>query len=82
MSHFQDKTYLVTGASSGIGLATTRALLAQGAKVAAVGLPDRLLEDAKRQLSGAVIFMACAAMSFLVASRHMIDAQPSGEMTE
>jgi NAD(P)-dependent dehydrogenase (short-subunit alcohol dehydrogenase family) len=56
MSHFQDKTYLVTGASSGIGLATTRALLAQGAKVAAVGLPDRLLEDAKRQLSGAVIF--------------------------
>ncbi|CAH0293393.1 MULTISPECIES: SDR family NAD(P)-dependent oxidoreductase [unclassified Arthrobacter] len=57
MSHFQDKAYLVTGASSGIGLATTRALLAQGAKVAAVGLPDRLLEDAKRQLSGAVIFL-------------------------
>ena len=57
MSHFQDKTYLVTGASSGIGLATTRALLAQGAKVAAVGLPDRLLDDAKRQLSGAVIFI-------------------------
>ena len=57
MSHFQDKTYLVTGASSGIGLATTRALLAQGAKVAAVGLPDRLLDEAKRQLSGAVIFI-------------------------
>ena len=57
MSHFQDKAYLVTGASSGIGLATTRALLAQGAKVAAVGLPDRLLEDARRQLSGAVIFI-------------------------
>ena len=57
MSHFQDKPYLVTGATSGIGLATTRALLAQGAKVAAVGLPDRLLDDAKRQLSGAVIFI-------------------------
>ncbi|SKC07233.1 Enoyl-(Acyl carrier protein) reductase [Arthrobacter sp. 49Tsu3.1M3] len=57
MSHFQDRAYLVTGASSGIGLATTRALLAQGAKVAAVGLPDRLLEDAKGQLSGAVIFL-------------------------
>jgi len=57
MSHFQDKAYLVTGASSGIGLATTRALLAQGAKVAAVGLPDRLLEDARRQLSGPVIFL-------------------------
>jgi NAD(P)-dependent dehydrogenase (short-subunit alcohol dehydrogenase family) len=57
MSHFQDKTYLVTGASSGIGFATTRALLAQGAKVAAVGLPDRLLDDAKRQLSGAVLFL-------------------------
>ena len=57
MSHFQDKAYLVTGASSGIGLATTRALLAQGAKVAAVGLPDRLLEEAKRRMSGAVIFL-------------------------
>ncbi|CAH0296884.1 SDR family NAD(P)-dependent oxidoreductase [Microbacterium sp. Bi128] len=57
MSHFQDKAYLVTGASSGIGLATTRALLAQGAMVAAVGLPDRLLEDAKSQVSGAVIFI-------------------------
>ena len=57
MSHFQDKAYLVTGASSGIGFATTRALLAQGAKVAAVGLPDRLLDDAKRQLSGAVLFL-------------------------
>ena len=57
MSHFQDKAYLVTGASSGIGLATTRALLAQGAKVAAVGLPDRLLDDAKRTLSGAVMFI-------------------------
>ncbi|WP_240987230.1 SDR family oxidoreductase [Arthrobacter sp. Soil736] len=57
MSHFQDKAYLVTGASSGIGLATTRALLAQGARVAAVGLPDRLLDDAKRQLSGAVLFI-------------------------
>ncbi|WP_211879500.1 SDR family NAD(P)-dependent oxidoreductase [Pseudarthrobacter albicanus] len=57
MSHFQDKAYLVTGASSGIGLATTRALLAQGARVAAVGLPDRLLDDARRQLSGAVIFL-------------------------
>ncbi|WP_374706677.1 SDR family NAD(P)-dependent oxidoreductase [Arthrobacter sp. NicSoilC12] len=39
MSHFQDRAYLVTGASSGIGLATTRALLAQGAKVCSCRSP-------------------------------------------
>lgn len=57
MSHFQSNAYLVTGATSGIGLATTRTLLAQGAKVAAVGLPDSLLSDAKRRLFGDVLFL-------------------------
>ncbi|MFJ5958791.1 SDR family NAD(P)-dependent oxidoreductase [Paenarthrobacter sp. NPDC092416] len=57
MSHFSNKVYLVTGASSGIGLATTRALLAQGAKVAAVALQDGLLDEAKRRLSGDVLFI-------------------------
>jgi NAD(P)-dependent dehydrogenase (short-subunit alcohol dehydrogenase family) len=33
--HLSGKTALVTGASKGIGLATTRALLAEGAKVVA-----------------------------------------------
>jgi NAD(P)-dependent dehydrogenase (short-subunit alcohol dehydrogenase family) len=75
MSHFQDKTYLVTGASSGIGLATTRALLAQGAKVAAVGLPDRLLDDAKRQLSGAVIFIEADVSESLQVDRAFAQAE-------
>jgi NAD(P)-dependent dehydrogenase (short-subunit alcohol dehydrogenase family) len=75
MSHFQDKAYLVTGASSGIGLATTRALLAQGAKVAAVGLPDRLLEDARRQLSGAVIFLEADVSESLQVDRAFAQAE-------
>jgi NAD(P)-dependent dehydrogenase (short-subunit alcohol dehydrogenase family) len=57
MSHFQDTAYLVTGASSGIGLATAKALLAQGARVAAVALPDNLLMEAKRHLAGDVLFL-------------------------
>ncbi|BCW08527.1 SDR family NAD(P)-dependent oxidoreductase [Arthrobacter sp. NtRootA1] len=57
MSHFQDSAYVVTGASSGIGLATARALLAQGARVAAVALPDGLLLEAKHQLAGDVLLL-------------------------
>jgi len=59
MDRFKDKTVIVTGAASGIGLATARRFLDEGARVvmldideaglkkAAAGLPqDRLLVQA------------------------------------
>lgn len=45
MNYLQNKVAIVTGASSGIGAATTRALLAQGARVVAAALDEEVLES-------------------------------------
>ena len=45
MNYLQNKVVIVTGASSGIGAATTRALLAQGARVVAAALDEEALES-------------------------------------
>jgi 3-dehydrosphinganine reductase len=42
---WRDRHVLVTGGTSGIGLAATQLLLAAGSRVTAVGLPDRYLDD-------------------------------------
>ncbi|MYR43883.1 SDR family oxidoreductase [Streptomyces sp. SID5910] len=47
-----DRTVLVTGGSSGVGLATVRALLAEGANVAACGRDAGRLADAAAGLDG------------------------------
>lgn len=44
MNHLQGKAAIVTGASSGIGAATTRALVAQGVRVVAVSRDQNELE--------------------------------------
>ena len=45
MNYVQNKVAIVTGASSGIGAATTRALVAQGARVVAAALDEEALES-------------------------------------
>lgn len=45
MNYLQNKVAIVTGASSGIGAATTRALVAQGVRVVAAALDERGLES-------------------------------------
>lgn len=45
MNYLQNKVAIVTGASSGIGAATTRALVAQGARVVAAALDEEALES-------------------------------------
>ncbi|QBR32097.1 MULTISPECIES: SDR family oxidoreductase [Pseudomonas] len=45
MNYLQDKVAIVTGASSGIGAATTRALVAQGVRVVAAALDEQGLES-------------------------------------
>ncbi|TCP45802.1 NAD(P)-dependent dehydrogenase (short-subunit alcohol dehydrogenase family) [Tamaricihabitans halophyticus] len=47
------RTYLVTGASSGVGLATTELLLAEGANVAACARDGRRLTEVVGRLAGA-----------------------------
>lgn len=48
----KQKTYLVTGGSAGIGLATTKALLAQGDRVIITGRNKEKLASVAQSLSG------------------------------
>lgn len=50
MSRFADKTALITGGSSGIGLATARLLLQEGGRVAVTGRDPNRLEVAEKEL--------------------------------
>lgn len=50
MNRFTHKTVLVTGGSSGIGLATAKAFIAEGARVVVTGRDATTLEQAKASL--------------------------------
>lgn len=50
----QDRVFIVTGASSGIGLATAKALAERGAKVALVARSGDALEKLSKQLPGSL----------------------------
>jgi NADP-dependent 3-hydroxy acid dehydrogenase YdfG len=55
MNRLSTKTALVTGATSGIGLATARRFLAEGARVAITGTNAERLAAAKAELGGDVL---------------------------
>jgi meso-butanediol dehydrogenase/(S,S)-butanediol dehydrogenase/diacetyl reductase len=50
MNRFNEKTVLVTGAASGIGLATARRFLDEGARVVMLDIDDTALRDAAAEL--------------------------------
>jgi NAD(P)-dependent dehydrogenase (short-subunit alcohol dehydrogenase family) len=52
---FKDKVAVVTGGNSGIGLATARAYLREGAKVAITGRSDATLKAAQKELGPDVL---------------------------
>src|SRR5207248_2882057 len=52
MNRLQDKAVFITGGGSGIGLATARLLLAEGARVAITGRDEAKLRQAAEGLSG------------------------------
>ncbi|HZT83297.1 MAG TPA: SDR family oxidoreductase [Gemmataceae bacterium] len=61
MSRLTGKTVLVTGGGSGIGLATARALLEEGARVAIAGRTEARLREAAASLGGGDRLLARAA---------------------
>lgn len=50
MGRLQDKNTVITGGESGIGLATARLFVAEGARVHILGLDEGRLKDAEREL--------------------------------
>ncbi|MEP7155653.1 MAG: SDR family NAD(P)-dependent oxidoreductase [Betaproteobacteria bacterium] len=57
MKPLEGKTALVTGAAGTMGLAATRFLLEDGARVAMVDLSETRMHEASRNLSGEIIFV-------------------------
>ncbi|HEX6426178.1 MAG TPA: SDR family NAD(P)-dependent oxidoreductase, partial [Niastella sp.] len=54
MSRLQNKTALITGGNSGIGFATAKDFLEQGATVIITGRSQTALDQAKKDLNGQV----------------------------
>jgi NAD(P)-dependent dehydrogenase (short-subunit alcohol dehydrogenase family) len=61
MQKLSGKTALITGGNSGIGLATAKMFLAQGARVAISGRNAQALEEAAQNLGGGVLTLQCDA---------------------
>jgi len=55
MNRFEGRTVLVTGGTSGIGLATARRLQQEGARVIVTGSRDKTVTEAKKQLGNGAI---------------------------
>jgi NAD(P)-dependent dehydrogenase (short-subunit alcohol dehydrogenase family) len=63
MNRFKDKTVLVTGGASGIGLAAAKAYAAEGASVVITGRDEAALEKARQQIAGNTLAVRSDAAS-------------------
>lgn len=61
MDRLKGKRALITGGSSGIGLATAKQFVAEGARVAITARTPQALEAARRDLGDAVVYIASDA---------------------
>src|SRR6188768_3646800 len=74
MSRLQNKTALITGGNSGIGFATAKEFLAQGASVIITGRNQASLNEAKQALNGKVhtILSNTSSLSDIRALRQQV----------
>ncbi len=72
MTRFENQTYLVTGGTSGIGLATAKRLSAEGAKVIITGTNADRLESAAESIPGALAIQNDAGTAD--SGSHLIEA--------
>lgn len=68
MNQFKSKRYVVTGGSSGIGLAIVRSLIEQGAEVCIAGRRQEALDEAVAALGGRLWSVKCD-----VADEHQVE---------
>lgn len=61
MTRFDNKTVVITGGGSGMGLAATKAFLAEGAKVAICGRTEEKLDEAAETLGNPNNLITCTA---------------------
>ena len=61
MSRLQNKTALITGGTSGIGLETARQFIAEGARVAVTGTNPATIEQARAALGPDVLIVKADA---------------------
>jgi NAD(P)-dependent dehydrogenase (short-subunit alcohol dehydrogenase family) len=73
MSRLANKTALITGGTSGIGLETARQFLAEGARVAITGTNPKTIEAARAEL-GADVLIIRADASDVAAQKTVADA--------
>jgi NAD(P)-dependent dehydrogenase (short-subunit alcohol dehydrogenase family) len=72
MAALQDKVALITGGESGIGLATARLFVAEGARVHLVGIDEPKLESAVRALGGDIALASVADVTSEEAVRRAV----------
>src|SRR5712671_4195354 len=87
MPRLANKLALITGGSSGIGLAAAKMFVAEGARVAITGRDGKALEAARRDIGGDTLAIRSdaadlAALDILFVNAGIGDAVPVDKATE